>query len=346
MATTKECVQIALEETPRYEGATTSTPYRVSTDVHYLPIQTARVLPNPAFMDRADELRGIEGAVPQLIDGYAPSGGISIRAYLNSLTWIFNCAGLLGTHTSGDGSTCKDPDNVSIPVGAHRWAYTKRGGKTAQTMQVRTCYANNAVFLKGQGMGVQGITMTGAGEVTADLLGLVVAKEADPNLTPVLDAATILPLRRGDLSFTWLASSGTTDDFSLALTNPLIARRTFAVASFFPDSMEHGDEKVRLGGTIPKSELKTADYDALVAGTTFAATAKWKTTKVIGATTYTYSMWVEMPQCQYVGGDYDEIANRRRFGSNLNWQAAWDEGLGYDFKVTIVNAVSTIATYV
>jgi hypothetical protein len=345
MATTKECVQVALEESPRYEGVSTGTPHRISTDVHYLPIQSARILPVPAFMDRADELRGTEGAPPQLIDGYSPAGSINIRAYLNSLTWLLECSGLAGTHTAGDGSTVVDPDSVAIPVGAHKWVYAKRGGKVAQTMQVRTCYANDEVFLKGQGFGVQTLNLDGSGEVSADLLGLVVAKETDPNLTPALDAASILPLRRGDLSFSWLTSSGTTRDFSLSLTNPLLAERSYAVASFFPDNMWHGDDKVRLGGSMPKATFAVADYDALVAGTTFAATAKWKSSKVIGATTYTYSMWIEMPACQYVSGEQDEIANRRRFGGSFDWQAAWDESAGYDFRITVVNAVTSVATY-
>lgn len=345
MATTKEAVQIALEETPRFEGATTATPYRISQVVHYLPIQTARVTPAPAYLDRADELRGIEGAVSQLIDGYAPTGGITIRAYLNMLTVLLQCSGMIGAYTAGDGSAVKDPDNVAIPVGASRWVFTKRGGRTAQTMQIRTMYANDAVFIKGTGFGVSGISLDSGGGISADLLGLTVVRENDPNLTPVLDAASILPLRRGDLTFTWLSGSGRTTDFTINLTNPLVANRTYTVASFFPDEMIHGDDKVRLGGSIPKSQLTVQDFDAFVNATTFAATARWKSAKVIGATTYTYSMWIEMPQCQYVGGDYDEIANRRRFGSSFDWQAAWDEAAGYDFKITLVNSLTTISSY-
>jgi hypothetical protein len=76
--------------------------------------------------------------------------------------------------------------------------------------------------------------------------------------------------------------------------------------SNFPDLMEYGDDQVKVTGSIPKRVLAAADIDALLAASTFAAKARWKTPKVIGATTYPYSMWIEMPACQLVGRRLDD----------------------------------------
>lgn len=346
MPSTTDYAQIKLEETPRYEGAPSITPYRLSSVIRYMPAQGVRLDPAPSFLSRADEVRGIEGALAELIDGYAPAGQIRERMYLNDLVFLLQCAGLTDTITPGDG-IITDPDGATIPATAYRHVFAKRGGITAQTLQLILSYFDEGVFLKGQGFGVSNLALNAAGEMTADLMGLVVANVADPSLTASYDAGTIVPLRRGDLTLTWLGSTGVTDDFSLAITNPLVARRTLGLTtpSYFPDVMEHGDERVYLRGTMPKATLADADVNALLAGTTFSATAKWKSPKVIAATVYVYSMWIQMPSCQYVGGSFDEIANRRRFGGSFDFFAAYDEGQAYDFKITICNAVAAVGTF-
>lgn len=345
MATTQDCAELRIEETPRYEGATTGSPYRISTISRFFPIQTLRLDPAPSFLDRSDELRGYEGGPPQLIDGYAPAGSFGMRCYLNDLPFFLEIAGWTGDPDAGDG-VITDPDGATIPTGVTRWVFTKRGGITAKTAQITACYADEAVFLKGQGFGITSLGLNADGILSADMLGLVVQNVSDPSLTPAYDAATIYPIRRGDLALSWLATTGNTIDFSLNLANPLVARRSLALAtpSFFPDKMENADERVRVTGSMPKGSLADADIDALMAGTTFSATAKWKTSVVI-TTSYKYNLWIEMPKCQYTGGQVDELANRRRFGGTFDWWAAWDEGAGYDAKITITNAVAAIATY-
>jgi hypothetical protein len=56
-------------------------------------------------------------------------------------------------------------------------------------------------------------------------------------------------------------------------------------------------------------------------------------------------MWVQMPAAIYSGGNSDEIGNKRRFGASFDFKAEYDEGAGYDVKITLVNDVSAIATY-
>lgn len=345
MATTKDLCQIRIEETPRYEGATTSSPFRLSSNTKYLPVQSVRVNPAPTFMDRADEVRGIEGGYPQLIDGFEPEGAISMRAYVNDLTWLLTIAGWTGSHTLSTGTT-QDPDGSTVAAGAHMWEFTKRGGITAKTAQIILAYADENVFLKGQGFGISNLTLNANGELGADMTGLVVLNTDDPDLTPSYDASTILPIRRGDLTLSWLSNTGTTEDFSLALSNPLNRIRSLSsgLATYYPDRLEHGDERVRITGSMPKSALADADVDALMAGTTFAATAKWKTPVAVSAST-TYSIWVEMPKAQYVGGSAADLTNARRFGGSFDFYAAWDDSEGYDAKITLVNSVSAVETY-
>lgn len=343
MATTVDFVRAALEQTARYEGAVTSSPYQISTDVVDLPIQSLQIAPNPSYIDRTDEVRGIEGGVPMEIDAFAPAGSIAIRGYPNALTWLLTVLGLKPVWTAGDG-VITDPDAATIPAGANRWVWSKRTGVTAKSLQFLVNYASKGVFLKGQGFGVQSLTLPSDGNITGDLAGLVFANTADPNLTPSFNASSIKPMKRANMTLTWLASSGTTQDFTITIANPLVPRKSFTLAtpSYFPDVLEHGDDKVRLTGSITKSNLASADIDALMAGTTFSSKIKWDIGVVIGATAYTYKVWIEMPKCQYTGGTPDPLANVRRFGGAFDFFAAWDEAAGYDFKITVVNAVNSI----
>lgn len=348
MATTRDNLQWIMEENPRHEGAPNSGDTQLSTNITYLPIQTARADPAVQFVDRSDEVRGLEGAVASIIETYEPAGNLTMRSYANPLTSILACAGLQYVVTPGDGIIL-DPAGVAVPDTAYRWVFTKRLGIVAKTAQVTLMYADELTFLRMQGTGVSQLTIDSAGQVGADLMGLVFGRIADPNVTPSLDSLAIPHFRRGDLSVTpWLTGSGTTDDFSITLTNPLVRRRSMGLSppSYFADKLEHADERVQLRGTIPKSALDPDDIDALLAGTTFAGTAKWVSPKSIAALADApqnkYRMFIEMPALQYTGGQADELANRRRFGANFDWFATWDETAGYDFKITLINAVAAI----
>lgn len=339
-------LQVAMEESPRYEGAASTTPYRVSTTSLYLPVQEGGITPNPQGIDRSDEVRGIAGDVPDLLDVYQPEGGIRVRAYANALTWLLHLCGLEGTYTAGDG-IITDPDAATIPVGAARWVFAKRTNRTAKTAQIIAGYVDDGVFLKGQGYGATSLGWgVNEGEFALDLMGLVCLPIANPSLTPSYDTQAIPHFRRADFQLaTWLAGSGESDNFTLALANPLESRDSFSATarSAFPDRMFHADRWPTLTGTTPKYLLDPDDITALLAMSTFAAKAKWESDKVIGATAKKYTAWLEMPACQISGGDIDRVGNRRRHGASFNWKAAYDETAGYDFRFTIVNAVTSAA---
>lgn len=113
-------VQIALEESPRYENAPVITPFRVSSNVVYLPTTGASLAPNPDYLTRADELRSLSGEPTRLIQAHAPGGSIAFRGYPDLLTWMLACAGWNGTVQAGTGTS----QVTTITPGA----YTATGG--------------------------------------------------------------------------------------------------------------------------------------------------------------------------------------------------------------------------
>lgn len=457
-------VHLAMEETPRYEGAAGTTPYRVSTTGVFFPTTAARVNANPSYVDRGQELRNIMGDVPLLIESFAPDGSIAERAYVNHLAYLLSVAGLKATITVGDGAnatwtltfggtpasggtftittpqgttagipfnataaqvqaaleaitgigvgnvlvvqtsggplpaagvmtvtfrralggtivtpvtaaaggltggaptitpastisgapaTVTSPDFVTgdtfatkpnsfVGLGAFKYVFSKRTGAQAQTAQITAAYGDMGVWLRGQGFGVSELSLNAAGEMTANLLGLVCASIADPALSPTYDSQSVLPVRRGDLTLTWLSGGGTIDDFTLSLANPLQAVHSLGLAtpSFFPDIMEQSDDQVKISGTIPKRRFNATDFAALLAGTTFSATARWRTPGYVADSPSKYGLWIVMPACQLNAGTPDELYSRRRFGASYNWWAAYDETAGYDFQVVLVCGVS------
>lgn len=411
MPTTKDLAQLIIEESPRFEGAPSTTPYRLSTNVLYMPVQEAGLEPGPQFDSRGDEVRSLEGEPPGLIDGHEVSGAINVRMYGNILPFLLQIAGWNGVVTAGgalvaDGNettatgvnaidsvtvnvadtsefptsgtfllTTTGPVTTAVtytgktatsftgcgshpatvggeaitgqaPTGTQRWIFDKRLGTQAKTAQLTIAYPDEGVFTRGQGMGISTFTMGASGMFTSTLAGMVFGRIADPNLTPTYDSLAIPHFRRGDLSLKWLTGGAEVTDFSMTFPNPLLRYSALGSQSFFPSTMEHGDEKIIPTGTIPKRVIDAEDIDAVLAGTTFLAKARWRSSKLIGATAYPYSMWVKMPAAQYTGADLPSMRNVRRFPASFPFKAAVDETLGYDCRITIVNAVTAIETYV
>jgi hypothetical protein len=450
-------VQIALEETPVFEGQSTSAaPYRIASEKLYMAARSARIAPGPEHLRRDDEMRGILGAVPALIDTYNPDGALSERCYLDDLTWLLTLAGFTGvatpgstagtneiqtvtitgtptggtftltyngqttapiafnatagtvqaalealrnigtgnvlggggpgpgtpytitfqgalagqnvnqmtaagaftggsspavavtTTTPGAAGPVSDPDGGTIPATATKWVFTKRDAILAQTARIIGNYQTEGLSLQGNGFAASSLSLNAAGEISADLMGLVCQRLPVSGLTPTITSAAIPPVRRGNLYLSWLAGGGSPADFSFQIANSLERVRSLSLdpPSSFPDRLEYGDEQVRLTGSIPKRVLAAADVDALLAASTFAAKARWRSAKAIAATSYPYSLWIEMPAAQLTGGTPDELGNKRRFGATYDFEAAYDEASGYDVRITVVNATPSIATYV
>lgn len=106
-------VRIAYEENPRSEltpaGTPTTGPNRISTVTRDFPTTGFRMSPNPAPLDRSDEMRNILGGVPMAANQFAPDGAYAGRAYIDDLIFLLGLAGFVGTKTPG-GPTVATPD--------------------------------------------------------------------------------------------------------------------------------------------------------------------------------------------------------------------------------------------
>jgi hypothetical protein len=105
---------VQIEESPLSERTfgLGVTPNRVATEKLYVPHTAFGLKPNPAYVDRADEQRAILGAVPKLLESYAPSGSYSERCYLDDITWWLYLVGFTPVHTAG-GALVTDGDQTT-----------------------------------------------------------------------------------------------------------------------------------------------------------------------------------------------------------------------------------------
>lgn len=441
---------VQLEERARYEDAPTTTPYRVSTDKFFFPVDSGIITDNPQHMDRANELRGLLAPPPPLINGHDPAGSLSMKAYPNLLAVAAELCGLEATIEEGDGvneqvtltgtgtssgtytvtlpadggngtsaaipvaataaeiqaklealsgvrtgdirvtggpisstpvvlnfegnfsakvigavtaaatvgsiaavetvagatGTVLDPDGNGLPPNAFLLTYSKRSAARAQTAQIIAAYGPHDVYLKGQGYGVSSISLSADGEMSAELMGLVVAPVADPAETVTIDAPSVLPFRRGDITLTWLTGSAAVTDFNLTIANAIERGEDLSIQSYFMKHMDHTGEPTRLTGSVSMRDFDETDYAAMLAATTFSATSRWIVPKTIGSTGKNYGVWVEMPACVITGGDPDPLSNTRRFPSSFEFGAFLDESSGVDFTLSIVCGVESLATYV
>jgi hypothetical protein len=398
---------------------------RISTSKFYWPSSAASLSLGPEHLDRADENRGNLSAPPKLIDGYAPSARLALRAYPNLLVPLLVLAGYEPTFTEGNGTnevqtlsatgtptggtftltygtevtanlpynatpaqvqealeglrgikpgdvvcagtdsltggtspetavaettpgatgSVTDPDGAGVPADAFLVTFAKRDGAPAKTCQLIAAYTEHSTFLQGNGFGVSGLSLSAAGELSADLMGLYARRVADPSLTPSFDAASVLPMRRGDIRLDWLSGSAYSQDFSVAIANDLERGDHLGIASYYPKVLEHNGMGPKVTGSIAKRTLDPDDYDALVSAETFAASVRWVGASTIGSTGKPYSVFMEFPACQYVGGDPDEQTNSRRFGASFEWEAAYDESAADDATISVVCGVEAVEAF-
>ena len=247
--------------------------------------------------------------------------------------------------TPGAAGAVVDPDGAGIPTGARRLVFTKRNKSTARSAQFTVARGQNSFFERGNGFGVQSLSLSQAGDVSADLVGLWYRRIVDPSLTPAFDTLAAHPLRMGDLTLEWANAESLIDDFSISIANPLEVGDHRGIRSFFPKVLEHTGEPTMLTGSMSTRYIVDADMDLLMSGDPFPATAKWVSESLVGSTGGAYSMWVEMPACMHKSGGPAELGNNRRWPASFEWAAHYDESAGYDAKVTLVCGVTAFETF-
>ena len=335
-------IQAALEQAPNSENSTN----KVSTTVFYLPGTSIEIDPDMTVLERGDELRGGFYQAPHAgAAEYAPKHTINSRMYpaVMGLYLCLLCGGV--TTTQGDGGSVKDPAGVSIPADAYRHVFSWKTGDVPQTAQLIACAPDGGAFWKLQGVGANQMTFSrdgGAWVCEGELLSLVAKTISDPSLTPAYEAAK--PWRAGQMTLSWLNSTAVTEDFEWKIDNGLTTEYQMSDPSIFPDSIVYEENLPVLGGTIDKRSFKTADWNALEAGTQFNATMHW-THSESATGTYKHQLWVECPGAQYVSGKPDAIENKRRNKASFEWAARQDSVTGEWAKITLVNATPTYAVY-
>ena len=84
--------RLRVEETPRYRGAPSTTPTRLSTDTFWLPATSVQVQPGQQRDNRDGEYSGMVGPRSGLINGHQPTWSAGIRGYLNIiLPFLISC---------------------------------------------------------------------------------------------------------------------------------------------------------------------------------------------------------------------------------------------------------------
>ena len=336
----------ALESIP---GNETNAP-TLSTKVIYEPIQSLEIQLGPQHMERDDELRNVDEPLALLAEHFDPTWSLTSRAYPDMLGFELSAMLGLPTSTKGNG-TITDPDGGTIPSGTiyrHVWtAPFGPSGLSPKTAQRQVAYSDESFFLKAKGCGTDTLSIDSpdSGGVSLKTSGpaLYVAKIADPSLTPAYETLSIPPFERSHLTLpTWLSGTGETEDFTVAISNPMDRVRTLGIASKFADQLEKGDGPIVVSGSIPKRVIDPDDWDALVAATGFAVKAKWISTVNVGAVSYKYSLWMECLNVQYTDGGPEALANKRRLGGSFNWKSTYN-GTAGSTKFTLVNGTSSYA---
>lgn len=338
-------VRARIESIP---GNETNTP-TFNAKVLFPPATSFAPSPNPAHLQRDDEIRNLDEPIALLAERYNPEWSMDCRMYPDVLGFMFTA--LLGqpVTTAGNG-VITDPDTTAIPVGAYRHVWTAPfgpSGPSPKTLQFDAAYKDQSVFFNVKGAAIAQMQLTtpetGGGRFTANGPALYMPPPVvDPALTPTYESLAIPPFFRSHLTLpTWLTGTGTTEDVSLTISNPVEAYSSLGVASRFPDVMEKAEGPITFTGSIPKRQLDVDDLNALMAATGFPAVIRWKSTAII-ASGYAYGLWVAMDNAQYAAGGPNALENVRRIGGSFDFRSTSD-GVGASTTVTLVNATTSYA---
>jgi hypothetical protein len=337
-------LQAALEQAPNAEGGSNPT----SSNVFYLKADSVKFDPGFKPLEEEKKMVGVLGRPKHLgVASYSPKvtiKGVSPRPAdlgLILFLWAGACT------TTPGGALVTDPDGNPVPTGAYKHVFSF-AGDTPQTVRLLLKDAGGNYFkLTGGGVEKVGFTF-GDGVFTydADLIGLFGGPVTDPSLTPVYDAAT--PFRQGDMTLAWLTGSAETKAFDFALAAGLETDKGFSVVSDYPDIILFGNDEDSLpdiSGTITKRTLDTDDWNALIGGTQFDAKIKLTHRELIGTTGRKAMLFLDLPGCQHVSDDPDDIANVRRRENKITWQARVDESTSTVCTATLINGTAAYASY-
>lgn len=319
----------------------------LSTKIFYPRLQAFTPDEGSGQMVRDDELLNTDEPVSSILESFDPNWSLESRGYPDLVGMMLAIALGLPTTTVGNG-IITDPDAVAIPTGAYKHVWTAPFGPTGtspKTAQIQLAYKDNPIFYKFKGAAINQITIDTppSGGMSLKIGGPAnyFIRIADPALTPTFEADTIQPFLRANLVIpTWLASTGITADFGVVIDCPVEAHHTAGSGSKYPDATFKGDTPIMVSGSMPKEILNAADWDALIAGTTFAAKARWQSLVNI-VSTYPYKFYVEGTAAQYQDANPEPLSNKRRIGGSFGFK--YTRAGSTSATLTLVNGTPSYA---
>jgi hypothetical protein len=310
-----------------FPGNEQNTP-TLSTKQIFPPIQSFGPKTGTKPLSRDDELRNQDEPLAIVPEAYDPTWEMGLRMYPDSLGFLLKLIVGPPISTAGNG-VITDLAGVAVPTGAtrHRWAAPfGPAGANPLTAQFDAAYRDQGVFYKAKGAACEALGIStpesGGAVISASGPALFLDRQADPSLSPAYEALSIRPFTRGGLTLpSNLTGTGVTEDFTLAINNPVATDRSLGIASRWPDIMEKDNAgSIVVSGTIPKRLLDADDTDALKNATGFPLLAQWLSESLITGS-YPYKFIASMANAQYTDGDPDPLQNQRRHGQQLSWKS-------------------------
>ena len=348
-------VQVALEQTPQYEGATGP----ISSVVFYPPLEELHDAEKLTVLEEKNVVRGFLAPMPHLgAAKYEPDIALT-KIHPRPSHLGFLLAWMLGSWTTYTGlgtSAVVDPAGTNVPIGAYMHVFTYKFAVEPQTAQILASTGNQEHRLI-QGAGLSELDFAFEnGALVCDAKGLALVTEPisigtsplSTEVTPVID--THLPFRQGNLVISWLGSSALTRAFTFKFNAPIEQIWSPVHSSLFPtDLWLKNNELPFVEGEIDKATVADADWNALASGTQFAAQIELfhgqNIFNGITDTGYASKLWVVMPGCELTANTKQAIRAERRRETKYQWNSRYDVTTDRLVTVTLVNDTPALATY-
>lgn len=323
----------------------------VNASKFFLPATEFGMVPNPALLDRSDEIRQVDGRVVGAKNDLAPTGSVVIRGYANILGVLLYLLFGEVTTVEGNGTTVKDPSETPVPKKAFMHTFTKKSGSIPRSARATLAYYDK--WLRARGLTVPSLAFALADDgvkITGSLMANYLSRlTVDPADEVKGDALSILPFRRRnvEVSTPSLAATALLNSIDFSMEQSLEAVRTMGSMSGWPQATERANSPegfLRLQGSLARRDFDPADWDALIEASVFGITFKMQSEQAIPEVeggTYPYGLWVKTSGAQYTGGSVENLKQQARHEGTFDWQAGTTEAGKSDFECVLVNGTKS-----
>jgi hypothetical protein len=323
----------------------------VNASKWFLPATEIGMAPNPALLDRSDEIRQVDGRVVGAKNDYAPTGSVVLRGYASTLGLLLYLLFGEVTTVEGNGTTVKDPSEVPVPKKAFMHTFTKKAGSIPRSARATLAYYDK--WLRARGLTVPSLAFALADDgvkITGSLMSNYLSRlTVDPADEVKGDALSVLPFRRRNVELTTpsLAATALLNSIDFSMEQSLEAVRTMGSMSGWPQATERANSPegfLRLQGSLARRDFDPADWDALIEAAVFGITFKMQSEQAIPEVeggTYPYSLWVKTSGAQYSGGSIENLKQQARHEGTFDWQAGTTESGKSDFEAVLVNGTKS-----